>query len=164
MHDKPSTQAIITIAMDNDAFQYTAATELSRILVKLADEIATDGVTYAALRDSNGNPIGHFQIKSETAPPEQQPDVQILRVLDLSTAHIDPKTMDLLDDTRKDAWPVCGSPLPNGYFIYAHDEDDPEIPRDLWACIEFARANDCSDLRFDCGGPVYEALPAYDYT
>jgi hypothetical protein len=54
MTTKPRTQAVITIAMDNDAFAHSPATELSRILVKLAGEIATDGIYYTALCDSNG--------------------------------------------------------------------------------------------------------------
>ena len=91
--------------------------------------------------------------------------INILAVLDLSTAHLKPETVSLLDDTPAHLWPVSGGHIPYGYFMYAHDENmgDPGIPDDLWACIEFARANGCSHLRFDCDADSYEGLPVYEH-
>lgn len=93
-----------------------------------------------------------------SAPPT---DIRTLHVLDISTAHLAPETMEFLDSRRKEAWPVIGGHIPYGYFVYAHDEDDPEIPRDLWACFEFAHTNGCSHLRFDAHTAPYAALPTY---
>ncbi len=87
----------------------------------------------------------------------------ILKVLDISTAHLAYETRDMLDRTLPEGWPVSGGHIPYGYFIYAHDKNmgDPVIPADLWACIEFARSCGCSHLRFDSDGPNYEDLTDY---
>jgi len=161
MTTKPRTQAVITIAMDNDAFAHSPATELSRILVKLAGEIATDGIYYTALRDSNGNTIGYFRIDSDLAHAPAVPIPHILNVLDISTAHLTPETMQVLDTTPQEDWPVSGADIPYGYFIHAADENDGSIPADLWGCIELARLHVCSHLRFDRDADPHPALKIY---
>jgi hypothetical protein len=158
---KPRTQAVITIAMDNDAFAYSPATELSRILVTLAGEVATDGISYTALRDINGNTVGYFRIDSEVTQAPSMPHPHILNVLDISTAHLTLETMRLLDTTPQDDWPVSGADIPFGYFVHAADENDGSIPADLWDCIELARLHGCSHLRFDRDADPHPSLKNY---
>lgn len=162
MTHKPTTQALITIEMDNAAFDDAPATELARILQDLAERIVGDGIDSRTLQDINGNAVGNFYIDSEGRPPQAVnacPD--ILRVLDISTAHIAPETMQMLDTTHYDRWPVTGGPKSYGYFMYAPEADDPAIPRDLWACFEFAREHGCTYLCFDADADRYPPLKDY---
>lgn len=54
-------KATITIRMDNAAFE-EPATELVRILRKLATKIEEEGLTRAPLFDINGNKVGLYKI------------------------------------------------------------------------------------------------------
>ena len=54
--------AKITVNMDNAAFEDGAATELARILRKLAKRIESEGCEYAPIMDENGNKVGEFII------------------------------------------------------------------------------------------------------
>lgn len=83
----------------------------------------------------------------------------ILRVLDLSTAHISPATMVMLDTLPYTAWPVAGGAIDCGYFFYAHDENDGSIPKDLWAVIQFARRHGCTHVRLDRDAEAHPELP-----
>jgi len=61
--------AVITILTGNAAFcedsgeetQAASGAEQARILRALADEIEAGGVFYRALRDINGNVVGHYE-------------------------------------------------------------------------------------------------------
>ena len=55
-------KATITINMDNAAFDGRPATELSRILRKLAKRIEEEGPDYVPMMDENGNKVGEFNI------------------------------------------------------------------------------------------------------
>lgn len=83
----------------------------------------------------------------------------ILRVLDISTAHISPGTMNMLDTLPYEEWPVAGGAIDCGYFFYAHDENDGSIPEDLWAVIGYARRHGCSHVRLDRDADVAPDLP-----
>jgi hypothetical protein len=89
--------------------------------------------------------------------------LDIRPVLFLSTAHIDPATAKLLDETPLSDWPVYGGPIPDGYLIYAHDDEQGEIPADLWACCVLAREFKCEYIRFDRDGPQIGGLTVYDW-
>lgn len=64
-------RALITVNMDNAAFDEHPPTELARILAKLASDINITATLYLAaaraepqpLRDANGNKVGHFIIE-----------------------------------------------------------------------------------------------------
>jgi hypothetical protein len=58
------------IATENAAFSESPASELARILRKLADRIESDPAPYIVLRDVNGNMVGECQI-SETEESEE---------------------------------------------------------------------------------------------
>lgn len=56
------------IETDNAAFADEPATELARILRRLAERIERDPASYIVLRDVNGNRVGECQIsESEEA-------------------------------------------------------------------------------------------------
>lgn len=52
----------IEIRCDNEAFGDLAATEIGRILRKLADDVERDGENEISLRDINGNRVGKYLI------------------------------------------------------------------------------------------------------
>jgi hypothetical protein len=54
--------AKITVNMDNAAFEGSPATELARILRKLAKRIEDTGCDYAPIMDENGNKVGELNI------------------------------------------------------------------------------------------------------
>ena len=58
-------KAIITIDLDNDAFQPYKSKEVVRILRRLADDIKTKGICAAPtkLMDINGNSVGRFDLE-----------------------------------------------------------------------------------------------------
>lgn len=85
-------------------------------------------------------------------------------ILVLSTGHVTKETARLLNSTKLEDWPCCGGPYAGyGWFVYAHDENDGQIPADLFAVMEFARANGCTNVLFDCDAEQVEGLPAYEW-
>jgi hypothetical protein len=88
-------------------------------------------------------------------------------LLFLSTGHLTWATCRLLEETPLDsvAYPACGGPIPYGFFLHAPEERvDDTIPDDLWACMEFAQAQGCSYIRFDCDESLIDALPDHSFT
>lgn len=63
-------RALITVNMDNDAFEECPATELARILEQFSKKVVflrmevTDSDGYP-LMDSNGNKVGAFRIEEK---------------------------------------------------------------------------------------------------
>ncbi len=56
--------ATITVEMDNAAFEKRPATELARILRRLAKRIEQDGEDDCVLMDINGNSVGRFKVSA----------------------------------------------------------------------------------------------------
>lgn len=106
------------------------------------------------------------------------------RVLFLSTAHIQQATdtaiiEEALFDLREHGargkehpgMPAtmlfpCGSGF-YGYLVWVDDDfKNMEISQDhpdLVAVIEYAKANGCQWIRFDCDGPAVTDLPTYEW-
>ncbi|WP_234053659.1 MULTISPECIES: hypothetical protein [unclassified Xanthobacter] len=92
----------------------------------------------------------------------KMPNSQIRQFLDLSIAHLSHETRDRLDLAAIGEWPVAGGRMPYGFFIYAHEEPDDEIPNDVWACCVKARELGCEYILFDCDAAILADLPTYD--
>jgi hypothetical protein len=88
---------------------------------------------------------------------------EVRKLLCLSTAHVSKETADILDSSTPKNWPVFGFGGEYGWVIYAHDEQDLEIPPDLWALCEYARSFDCDYIMLDCDASVIESLPTYEW-
>lgn len=88
----------------------------------------------------------------------------ILRMLDLSTAHITPATDELLraEARGEDAlsFPVYGKG-DVGYYIYALDTELDDAPADLLQVLRYAQEQDCSLVCLDSGAEILDALPDY---
>lgn len=88
-----------------------------------------------------------------------------LTFLDLSTAHLSPltrKRMSNLDEIGTIYYPKGDY----GWFVYVHDPSDfpdlnEELPADLRACLEYARANGMQWLMFDCDASEVDGLRTY---
>lgn len=52
----------MTVEMDNEAFAYTPATELRRIMVLVARKIG-DGEESGKVHDKNGNTVGSWEVR-----------------------------------------------------------------------------------------------------
>lgn len=92
--------------------------------------------------------------------------LEIRKTLVCSTAHVTGKTAAMLNSTPLHKWPVCGGPYSDwGWMIYAHDDDsEDKIPPELFAVLQFARANGCDNVLFDCDAGVIADLPEYDHS
>lgn len=93
----------------------------------------------------------------------QQPSTRAVVVL--STAHLSGSTINLLDVTPVDRWPVAGGPIPFGYYIWAPEDadEDREIPSDLAKVLQWARAQAFDYVQFDADEDIRDDLPAFDH-
>lgn len=98
-------------------------------------------------------------------------ELEVEKMLVLSTAHILPETREMLDETEE--FPVVLIPREYGWLLNVpqadiETEDDlkksleDEIPADLLACITFAWKIGCEWLLLDSDGPVIAALTSYE--
>ncbi|MGH0004658.1 hypothetical protein ACQU0X_31725 [Pseudovibrio ascidiaceicola] len=107
---------------------------------------------------------------SKAPVPEQAPSTNrpanVLSVLDLSTAHLSPKTLAMLSEKTPETFPLYGGNLMNGLFISAckdYDYSGEKLPIDLLSCLTAAWAHDCSHILFDCDGPFDDCLYVYSH-
>ena len=88
----------------------------------------------------------------------------ILKMLDLSTAHITPETDELLRAEAGGEDALSFSVYEKGevgYFIYALDTDLEDAPPDLLQVLRYAQEQDCALVCFDSGAEILDALPDY---
>ena len=50
-----------------------------------------------------------------------------------------------------------------GWFVYVNEVDAKLLPSDLAACVDLARANDCTIICFDVEGPLVPELQIYNW-
>lgn len=67
----------IKFSTDNAAFDDGMATEIGRILRKLAGQVESEGITTAVLKDLNGNTVGNFDHYGDIQCPSCRMDVGI---------------------------------------------------------------------------------------
>lgn len=104
----------------------------------------------------------------------------ILSMLDLSTAHLQLLTADMLHGithrhpsclklSKEQGWPVAYSKEEFGYFIHVDEEqswkdDDSELPEDLKAILRYAFSLGCAWINLDRDGEVMNGvLPVYEW-
>jgi len=98
-------------------------------------------------------------------------NLEIDKMLTLSTAHITKETADLLE--REVTYGLNNVDLAiynkseYGWFVFANDSDykleDLKIPKDLLDCCILARKNNCKWLCLDCDGLIVPGLKTYDW-
>lgn len=91
--------------------------------------------------------------------------LEVRQFLTLSTGHVSEATAQMLETTPIKDWPVCGGHFGTyGWFMYAHDEDcEGDIPPELMVIFDYARANGCNYVLFDCDGDTVDQLPTFDW-
>ena len=96
-------------------------------------------------------------------------DLEISKMITLSTAHLSPDTMDKLDADYSSV-PPCFKKDKFGYFVLSNKDvmedcgDDEYFPKDLKQCVEFARLHDCDWIMFDGDADEVEELDVYSIT
>ena len=92
-------------------------------------------------------------------------DLEIERILVLSTAHITKETSELLE---KEAHSDLANYVVHGYeygwfvLVYKLQEVTRKIP-DLGLCLKLAKDNQCKWVRLDRDGPIIDNLPQYSW-
>ena len=92
--------------------------------------------------------------------------MEITKALCLSTAHVSPETIGLLEGGAS-SLPMTVWESQYGFFLPTLLADldmfRPAIPDDLHVLMTLAEANGCEFLRLDADGPVVEDLKVYHY-
>lgn len=90
--------------------------------------------------------------------------MEIAKTLVLSTAHVTKKTAILLDGEHRLNWPSNGGRYGEyGWFFYAPPERPQDMPEDMWAICQVARAVDCPYILLDRDGPTFEHLDTHSW-
>lgn len=120
------------------------------------------GVTVAIMGNQALNTFeGAFPFEIVTADKPRE-----IRVCVLSTAHLRPETLTMLDETPLEKWPVYGGPIPDGYMCLAHErEPDLDYTRapELFEVSYWALENGYDYVRFDCDEPAINQLPVFEH-
>lgn len=88
----------------------------------------------------------------------------VRRFLDLSTAHLSPKTRDHWT-LNPDAVPAPGGVTRYGFFVWSGmegDEPDDDALAEVTACQRFARSLGCDFILFDADADTVEGLEVFD--
>lgn len=79
---------------------------------------------------------------------------------DCSTAHLSPASRAHLEHHAACSEELIAS-TPYGWFLWAGDNPDDNVPADLATIIAHAQALDADYILFDCDAPQSDALPTY---
>lgn len=96
------------------------------------------------------------------------PELEIQRVLVLSTAHLRKETNDAMEtDTDGPVALVSFDSLTHGYLVYCTDDpgilEDPNFPDEIRQAIQFAQEHDCTHLRYDPDAATLDQLPTWEW-
>lgn len=101
-------------------------------------------------------------------------DFETPRCLVLATGHVTHATMDLLELGTDSlyggrGWPAMSiGSYPHGVFMTVPplylEEEYTNLPPDLRAVCDFARAKGCDLLRLDADGDIVDTLPLYQWS
>ena len=86
----------------------------------------------------------------------------IIRVLDLSTAHVTPGTMQRIDDGES----AATMQSEYGALISTYMPDHPDrdfYPSDLRLVLAYGRHHGCAYVLLDRDGPETDSLPTYEW-
>ena len=92
--------------------------------------------------------------------------MEINKMLSLSTAHVSEKTAHIMENFNIDNVVIYDKPG-YGWFVYVPDKLELEeiqdtCPDDLYACLVFARENDCNWIMFDSDVEPIDELAVYE--
>lgn len=89
----------------------------------------------------------------------------IYKMLDLSTAHLNPESVEALERHVEPDSPITViGESEYGWIVYVSEPDlVKEMPAVLAAILEDARRHGCDYVRFDRDGPVEDDLPTFEW-
>ncbi len=131
------------------------------------DGLCPGCVAAAPNEPEDGEPTSEAEV-------DQGHEIEIQRVLVLSTAHLTEDTARRFDhdDDDDDRNPAASPALvfdaiDCGYLIWINSDPTAEeresIPAELIAAMALGRKYEATYLRFDCDGPVINALPVHEW-
>ena len=89
----------------------------------------------------------------------------IRKFMDLSTAHVDEESRDILDkwaDDQDNAETICGKHQ-YGWFFYAPEEGIETWPLILQNLVGYARFHDCEYINLDRDGDILHDVHIFDW-
>lgn len=94
-------------------------------------------------------------------------NLEISKMLTLSTAHITQKTSERLEkDPDDNNLGLCVYPTTYGWFIMINEQtikNTEHLPKELANLIKFANDLGCSALCLDCDGTKVDYLETFDW-
>ena len=81
---------------------------------------------------------------------------------DCSTAHLSPASRAYLGSHALARDEMIAS-TPYGWFVWCGDEIDEDVPADLAAITQHARALDADYILFDADAELSDALPTFEW-
>lgn len=87
-------------------------------------------------------------------------NLEITKMLTISTAHISEETNQLLLDEEVDV--TCFGLDEYGWLILSYGPEE-NLPEDLAACLKFADDHGCAWLRLDSDGMIVDGLEVFDW-
>lgn len=90
-------------------------------------------------------------------------NLEITKMLTLSTTHINPKTCSFLDSENIDI-PVYKK-AEYGWFVFVDldNEDLANLPNDLREIINYTKSNNCEWLCLDRDASISDEIPVYEW-
>lgn len=97
-------------------------------------------------------------------------DLEIHKMVALSTGHLTAATAQLFEDVEAAANAMNREKLPVfypkgewGWFVYVGEDAGEPYPDDLKAILDFARRKGCDWIMFDSDAGLVDCLPTYDW-
>lgn len=85
------------------------------------------------------------------------------RVAVLSTGHVSRQTLEMLDSTPHNQWPVYGGPTPHGWYVSTMVDDPQGVPAELAFALGWLQAKGFEYVQFDCDADPIKDLPAFNH-
>lgn len=94
--------------------------------------------------------------------------LEICKMLTLSMEHISEKSIQLLENEPKNniLWLTVYPKDEFGFWIHVpdyFDEEEHDLPEDIFRCMELAHRNGCTWLCLDVDGEVAEELEVFHF-
>lgn len=80
---------------------------------------------------------------------------------DCSTVHLTQSTRDRLDQMAEGGEVLTAS-TPYGWFVWAEEDPQPDLPDELAAIMAHARSKGAEYILFDCDAPENPGLPVFE--
>ncbi len=90
-----------------------------------------------------------------------RPTYPLRLFFDCSTAHLKQSTYDMLEQIADDG-EVFTASTPYGWFVWAEEDPQPDLPDELAAIMAHARSKGAKYILFDCDAPENPELPVFE--